>query len=270
MGKIRSFSTFLLESESPEESPLDISQFIGSLERDSDFLRSGGSKGVVSITSIHKNGFHLKLETGEICDLLESLEGGQYYITPDFFTNRYRSSHHKPFMLVKVNINSQEDLSPGEFKIVEEYPKVSSSYYYLFSVGIHIGAKKYQDLLKAFNGAISEMSDIFSKVRVLNYERTQIPSALSEEIKKKIKEIYVNSIKDYFKTGETEPEITSLKDLIADIFLNAKNIIEKYKVQDIPDDLMSKVIQSLVDDGEKEMVKKLRSLIWLEKNKSRL
>jgi hypothetical protein len=270
MGKIRSFSTFLLETESTEESPLDFSQWIRSLESDSDFLRSGKSKGVVSFTDIYKNSFNLRIETGEICDLLESLEGGQYYITPDFFTNRYRSGHHKPFMSFKIKVNPEENLPSGEFRIKEEYLKVSSGSYYIFSAVILLGAKKYEDFLKAFNAAIAEMADIFSKVRVLNYDNTQIPSALSEEIKKKIKEIYVNSIKDYFKSGETEPEITSLKDLIADIFLNAKNIIEKYKVQDIPNDLMAKVIKSLVDDGEKEMVKKLRSLIWLERNKERL
>jgi hypothetical protein len=108
---------------------------------------------------------------------------------------------------------------------------------------------------------------MFSNVRVLADRKsmTDIPRPLSKEAMEKIKSVYSESVKDYFKTGEIDPELTSLKDILAEIFKEKRSVAELFP--ELSDDLMVKVMDSLASDNERETIERIRKGLKYKKIK---
>lgn len=246
---------------------------LNKLKEDSNFLRNAAIKGnISSLFTLNKiyskrileiynssDGFGMTIKVNEINNLITSLDAGYYYITPDVFSG---SSINYLYFI------KDDKLESGEFKVgnIGKHHDLYDENMLVTSLGY----ENYQDLVKALDSSIKGVVDTFSNIRVFDFGDSKIPYKLSSEVKTKIKQIYKECIKDYFNAGELDPEISSLKDIIADIFKKRQNLIRDYGLEGLPDDLMTRVIRSLVDDEEKEVLVKIESLLKFSKAKENI
>lgn len=294
MKRILTFHSFLNESDQQDNSVICTPDAVQKLKEDSDFLRSAERKGVleeifsfsdkgaweedhevvvqgymrakVDLSEMSKDGLMLTLDTDDLMSLVDALDDGRYLIAPNWFDGKFTGLIFKRSM----------DLKPGDFLIdddpskayIDSYRRRSrKKYYQEFKLTINLGYSTYPELLKAFENSIKGVVDMFSNVRVLADRRsmTDIPRPLSKEAMEKIKSVYSESVKDYFKTGEIDPELTSLKDILAEIFKEKKSVAELFP--DLSDDLMVKVMDSLSNDNERETIERIRKGLKYKKMK---
>jgi hypothetical protein len=294
MKRILTFHSFLKESDQQEDAVICTTEAVQKLKEDSDFLRSAERKGVleeifsfgdesawedgnpqvqsgfmrarVDLSEMSKDGLMLTLETADLMNLIDALDDGRYLIAPNWFSGKFTGLIFK----------RSSDLKPGEFLIdddpsvsyIDSYRKKSrKKYYQEFALTISLGYNSYEELLKSFESSLKGVSDLFSNVRILCDRKatTDIPGALLKATAEKIKSVYTESVKDYFKTGEIDPELTSLKDVLAEIFKEKRNVAELFP--DLSDDLMAKVMDSLSKDNEKETIERIRKGLKYKKIK---
>ena len=290
MERISTFHSFISESYQDPAEFMITPEVIDNLKKDCDFLRSSEINGVVGeIFSLsdesawphdlklgpsqyRPNGFNLVLDASEIHSLIEALDEGMYYIIPNWFEKK-----NIGFVFIQ-----DTGLNPGEFKIndgIDSQKNIGElfnnpnqpwgnryKHREKYLLNVHLGFDSYQDLLQSFESSIKAISGLFSRVMVLEDKGVKkIPDLLSKEIKPKIKQVYQEVVKDFFKSGEIDPELTSLKDVIAEIFKEKKEIINLIKDTDLSKDLMAKVIDSLMNDDEKEIVKFIKAKMKVSK-----